>query len=39
LIFISDTSGANFKLYDEIVMTAITASDTTTSQRDRPWAN
>ena len=33
LIFISDSSGANFKLFDEIVLTAITASNTTTSQR------
>jgi hypothetical protein len=33
LIFISDTSGANFKLYDEIAMSPITADNTTTSQR------
>ena len=33
LIFVSDSSGANFKLFDEIVMLAVTASDTTTSQR------
>ena len=33
LIFVSDSSGANFKLFDEIVLTAITASNTTTSQR------
>jgi hypothetical protein len=33
LIFISDSSGANFKLFDEIALTAVTASTTTTSQR------
>ena len=33
LIFISDSSGANFKLFDEIVLTAVTASTITTSQR------
>ena len=33
LIFISDSSGANFKLFDEIVLTAVTAANTTTSQR------
>jgi hypothetical protein len=33
LIFVSDSSGANFKLFDEIVLTAITPSTTTTSQR------
>jgi hypothetical protein len=33
LIFVSDSSGANFKLYDEIVLAAITASTTQTSQR------
>jgi hypothetical protein len=33
LIFISDSSGANFKLFDEIGLTAVTASTTTTSQR------
>jgi hypothetical protein len=33
LIFISDSSGANFKLFDEITVSAITASTTTTSQR------
>jgi hypothetical protein len=33
LIFITDTSGANPKLYDEIGLLAITASTTTTSQR------
>jgi hypothetical protein len=33
LIFVSDTSGANFKLFDEIVLSAITAGTTTTSQR------
>jgi hypothetical protein len=33
LIFISDTAGANFKLFDEIVLAAITPSTTTTSQR------
>jgi hypothetical protein len=33
LIFVSDSSGANFKLFDEIVLSTITASTTTTSQR------
>ena len=33
LIFISDSSGANFKLFDEIGLSAITASTTVTSQR------
>jgi hypothetical protein len=33
LIFISDSSGANFKLFDEIGLAAITASTTVTSQR------
>jgi hypothetical protein len=33
LIFVSDSSGANFKLFDEIALTAVTASTTTTSQR------
>jgi hypothetical protein len=33
LIFISDTTGANFKLFDEIALLAITPSTTTTSQR------
>lgn len=33
LIFVSDSSGANFKLYDEIGLNAVTASTTTTSQR------
>jgi hypothetical protein len=33
LIFISDTTGANFKLFDEITMAPITASNTVTSQR------
>ena len=33
LIFISDTAGANFKLFDEIALAAITPSTTTTSQR------
>lgn len=33
LIFITDTAGANPKLYDEIVLEAITASTTVTSQR------
>ena len=33
LIFITDTAGANPKLYDEIGMEAVTASTTTTSQR------
>ena len=33
LIFISDSSGANFKLFDEIVLSAITPGTITTSQR------
>ena len=33
LIFISDTAGANFKLFDEIALAAITPDTTTTSQR------
>lgn len=33
LIFITDTAGANPKLFDEIVLNAITASTTVTSQR------
>jgi hypothetical protein len=33
LIFISDSSGANFKLFDEIVLNSVTANTTTTSQR------
>jgi hypothetical protein len=33
LIFITDTAGANPKLYDEIALEAITASTTVTSQR------
>jgi len=33
LIFITDTAGANPKLYDEIAMEAVTASTTVTSQR------
>ena len=33
LIFVSDSSGANFKLYDEIALTAVTASTLVTSQR------
>jgi hypothetical protein len=33
LIFVSDSSGANFKLYDEIALGAITPSTTVTSQR------
>lgn len=33
LIFVSDSSGANFKLFDEIVLPAVTASTTATSQR------
>lgn len=33
LIFISDTTGANFKLFDEIILSAVTASTTLTSQR------
>jgi hypothetical protein len=33
LIFVSDSSGANFKLFDEIGLTAVTPSTTTTSQR------
>ena len=33
LIFISDSSGANFKLFDEIGLSAITATTAVTSQR------
>jgi len=33
LIFITDTAGANPKLYDEIGLEAVTAGTTTTSQR------
>jgi len=33
LIFISDTTGANFKLFDEIALAAISATTTATSQR------
>jgi hypothetical protein len=33
LIFITDTAGANPKLYDEIALSAVTAGNTTTSQR------
>jgi hypothetical protein len=33
LIFITDTAGANPKLYDEIGLEAVTASTTVTSQR------
>ena len=33
LIFISDTAGANFKLFDEIILNATTPSTTATSQR------
>jgi hypothetical protein len=33
LIFITNTSGTNPKLYDEIAMEAVTAGTTTTSQR------
>jgi hypothetical protein len=33
LVFVSDSSGANFKLFDEIALAAITASTTVTSQR------
>jgi hypothetical protein len=33
LIFVSDSSGANFKLFDEIGLTAATPSTTATSQR------
>lgn len=33
LIFVSDSTGANFKLFDEIVLPAVTASTTATSQR------
>jgi len=33
LIFITDTAGANPKLYDEIALDPITASTTVTSQR------
>ena len=33
LIFVSDSSGANFKLFDEIVLGAITPTTTQASQR------
>jgi hypothetical protein len=33
LIFVSDSSGANFKLFDEISLAPITPTTTTTSQR------
>jgi len=33
LIFITDTAGANPKLFDEIALPAVTAGNTTTSQR------
>ena len=33
LIFVSDSSGANFKLFDEIALISVTADTTTTSQR------
>jgi hypothetical protein len=33
LIFVSDSSGANFKLFDEISLAPITGTTTTTSQR------
>ena len=33
LIFISDSTGANFKLFDEIGLNAITASNTVAAQR------
>jgi hypothetical protein len=33
LIFISDSSGANFKLFDEVGLAAITATTAVTSQR------
>jgi hypothetical protein len=33
LIFVSDSTGANFKLFDEIALTAITASTSQISQR------
>jgi hypothetical protein len=33
LIFITDTSGLNPKLFDEIALPAVTAGTTTTSQR------
>ena len=33
LIFVSDSSGANFKLFDEIGLTAVTASNSISSQR------
>jgi hypothetical protein len=33
LIFVSDSSGANFKLFDEIPLPNLTPSTTTTSQR------
>ena len=34
LIFITDTNGSNPKLFDEIELTAVTASTLTTSQRE-----
>jgi hypothetical protein len=33
LIFVSDSTGANFKLFDEIALISVTADTTTTSQR------
>jgi hypothetical protein len=33
LIFVTDTSGANLELFDEIQVTAVTANDTTPSFR------
>ena len=33
LIFITNTSGTSPKLYDEIILVAVTAGNTTTSQR------
>jgi hypothetical protein len=33
LIFVSDSSGSNFKLFDEISLAPITPTTTTTSQR------
>jgi hypothetical protein len=33
LIFVSDSSGANFKLFDEIALPNLTPSNTITSQR------
>ena len=33
LIFISDSTGANFKLFDEVALPNLTPSTTTTSQR------